>query len=46
MKKQLKKYLAIVSFQVGVNCIGIPCFVSHYFRYNATQEVVKNKFFK
>ena len=45
MKKQLKKYLAIVSFQVGVNVIGIPVFVNHFFRYNHVQQVHKNKFF-
>lgn len=45
MKKQLKKYLAIVSFQVGVNVIGIPVFINHYFKYNAIQQVGKSKFF-
>jgi hypothetical protein len=45
MKKQIKKYLAIVSFQVGVNCIGIPVFVNHIIQRNAIQEVSKNNFF-
>lgn len=45
MKTQIKKYIAIISFQVGVNCIGIPVFYNHYFVSGKSQTVTKSKYF-
>lgn len=45
MKTQLKKYIAIISFQVGVNCIGIPIFYNHYFVKGISQLATKTKYF-
>ena len=38
--KRLKKAFAIISFQVGVNIIGIPLFVNHLFEYTTQCAVV------
>jgi len=45
MKTQIKKYISMISFQVGVNCIGIPVFYNHYFVKGVSQTVSKNKYF-
>lgn len=45
MKTQLKKYVAMIFFQVGVNCIGIPVFYNHYFVKGVSQQASKSKYF-
>lgn len=45
MRTTLKKYISIISFQIGVNCIGIPVFYNHYFVNTYRMQVARTKYF-